>query len=101
MNSGFPWGAGKGPPPWASQLWGDVSEKYAKSASGVVNVIQTPNKLWDPKTIWHTQEKPMLLDLVEQGQISEIRMHVVDLSSSARNLSDNYIEQLLDFDQRP
>jgi hypothetical protein len=101
VNSGFPWDAEKGPPPWASQLWGDLSEKYAKSTSGVVNVVQTPNKLWDPKTIWHTQEKPMLLDLVEQGQISEIRMHVVDLNSGTRNLSDNYIEQLLKFDQRP
>lgn len=101
VNNGFPWNAESGPPPWASQLWGDASEKYAKNTSGVVNVVQTPNRLWDPKTIWHTQEKPLLLDLLDQGKISEIKMHVVDLNSSTHALSDNYIDQLLTFDQRP
>lgn len=101
VNNGYPWNAEHGQPPWASQLWEEVSEKYAKATSGVVNLIQTPNKLWDPTTIWHTKEKPMLLDRLEQGKISEIRMHVVDMSSGTHNLPATYINQLLKFDQRP
>jgi len=100
INS-FPWNAEKGPPPWGSELWGGVSEKYALGASGTVNVVQTPDKLWEPRTIWHNQEKPMLLDLMEEGQISDIKMHVVDLGSETHPLSNNYIDQLLEFDQRP
>lgn len=101
VNNGFPWNAESGPPPWASQLWEETSEKYAKGTSGVVNLVQTPNKLWDPTTIWHTREKPLLLDRLEQGKISEIKMHVVDMSSGTHSLPSNYINQLLKFDQRP
>lgn len=101
VNKGFPWNADYGSPPWASKLWEEASEKYAKGTSGVVNLVQTPNKLWDPTTIWHTREKPMLLDRLEQGKISEIKMHVVDLSSRTHSLPDTYINQLLNFDQRP
>ena len=101
MNSGYSWNPASGPPPWASQLWGDTSQEYAKGTSGVVNVVQTPNKLWDPKTIWHTAEKPLLLDLLDQGKISEIKVNVVDLNAGTHELSQNYINQLLKFDQRP
>lgn len=101
VNNEYPWNAGYGPPPWAGQLWEEASEKYAKDTSGVVNLLQTPNKLWDPTTIWHTREKPMLLDRLEQGKISEIKMHVIDLSSGAHRLPNTYINQLLKFDQRP
>jgi len=101
VNKGYPWNADYGPPPWSSQLWEEASEKYAKGTSGVVNLVQTPNKLWDPTTIWHTREKPMLLDRMEQGKISDIKMYVVDLSSGTHGLPDTYINQLLKFDQRP
>lgn len=101
VNNGFPWNADSGPPPWASQLWEDASEKYAKGTTGVVNLVQTPNKLWDPTTIWHTREKPMLLDRLEQGKISEIKMHVVDMRADTHGLPPTYINQLLNFDQRP
>lgn len=101
VNSKFPWNADSGPPPWTSQLWGDVSKKYAEGASGQVNLVQTPNKLWDPATVWHTQEKPTLSHLQKMGQISDIKIHVVDASSATQKLPESYIEQLLKFDQRP
>ncbi|GJI96381.1 hypothetical protein RugamoR57_30990 [Duganella caerulea] len=97
----LPWDASKGPPPFSGPLWQGVSEKYAEGTSGIVNVVQTPNKLWDPLTVWHNQEKPLLLDRLEQGKISDIQLHVVDLSSAPHQLSPNYIDQLLKFDQRP
>ena len=101
VNDKFAWNADSGPPPWSSQLWGGVSKKYAEGATGVVNLIQTPKKLWDPTTVWHTQEKPTLEYLQEMGQISEIKIHVVDASSATQELPKGYIEQLLKFDQRP
>jgi hypothetical protein len=63
--------------------------------------VQTPNKLWDPITIWHTQEKPILLDRLNLNEIEGIKLHVVDGQSISKPLSDGYIKQLLDFDQRP
>jgi hypothetical protein len=101
VNRGYPWNKDDGPGPWSSDLWKGVSKKYAQGAVGDVNVIQTPNKLWDPTTVWHTQEKPALLDLQELGQIGDIKLHVVDGSSATQQLSKGYIDQLLEFDQRP
>ncbi|SEO39803.1 hypothetical protein SAMN05428959_107196 [Duganella sp. CF517] len=101
VNSKFAWNADKGPPPWTSDLWENVSKKYAEAVTGQVNLVQTPAKLWDPTTIWHTQEKPTLTYLQKMGQISEIKVHVVDGSSTTNVLSQGYIEQLLKFDQRP
>ncbi|HWW68388.1 MAG TPA: hypothetical protein VN089_00450 [Duganella sp.] len=97
----FAWNEKKGPPPWASELWEEVSEQYADGVSGIVNVVQTPNKLWDPETIWHRREKPMLLEFLEEGKVSAINMHLVDLSAGTHNLSNKYIDQLLEFDQTP
>ncbi len=101
VNRGYPWNKDDGPGPWSSDLWKGVSKKYAQGAVGDVNVIQTPNKLWDPTTVWHTQEKPALLDLQELGQIGDIKLHVVDGSSATQELPKGYIDQLLEFDQRP
>lgn len=101
VNRGYPWNKDDGPGPWSSDLWKGVSKKYAQGAVGDVNVIQTPNKLWDPTTVWHTQEKPALLDLQELGQIGDIKLHVVDGSSATQQLPKGYIDQLLEFDQRP
>jgi hypothetical protein len=101
VNRGYPWNKDDGPGPWSSDLWKGVSKKYAQGAEGDVNVIQTPNKLWDPTTVWHTQEKPALLDLQELGQIGDIKLHVVDGSSATQQLPKGYIDQLLEFDQRP
>jgi len=96
----MPWDASRGSPPFSGPLWQGVSEKYAEGTSGIVNVVQTPNKLWDPNTVWHNQEKPLLLDRLETGKISEIQLHVVDLGATTHQLSPNYIDQLLNFDQR-
>jgi hypothetical protein len=101
VNRGYPWNKDDGPGPWSSDLWKGVSKKYAQGAVGDINVIQTPNKLWDPTTVWHTQEKPALLDLQELGQIGDIKLHVVDGSSATQQLPKGYIDQLLEFDQRP
>lgn len=100
VNNGFSWNEDAGPPPWASHLWADTSKEYAKGTSGVVNLVQTPNKLWDPTTIWHTNEKPILLDRLEAEKITSIQIHVVDLNSDPHSLSPNYIDKLLQFDQR-
>lgn len=100
VNKEMPWNADSGPKPWASELWQGVSEKYANLATGKINVVQTPNKLWDPATVWHTQEKPTLLHLQELGQITDIKMHVVDAASGTVELPTSYIEKLLEFDQR-
>lgn len=35
------------------------------------------------------------------GQVGNINIHVVDLKSVTQQLSQNYTEQLLQFDQRP
>lgn len=101
VNSKFAWNADSGPPPWTSDLWRGVSKKYAEAVTGQVNLVQTPAKLWDPTTIWHTQEKPTLTYLQKMGQIRDIKVHVVDGNSATNVLSQGYIEQLLKFDQRP
>jgi hypothetical protein len=101
VNDGFTWDAKSGPGPWASDLWKETSKKYANAVTGDVNLIQTPNKLWDPTTIWHTQEKPTLTYLQEIGQVHDIKIHVVDAGSATHELSQGYIGQLLEFDQRP
>lgn len=100
VNKGFAWNEDKGPPPWASDLWADLSEKYAEGTSGVINVVQTPDRLWDPRTIWHKAEKPTLLERLEAGKIDAINMHVVDMRSGIHNLPTSYVDKLLDFDQR-
>jgi hypothetical protein len=97
----LPWDGSTGAsPPFSGSLWEAVSRKYAESTSGVVNVVQTPDRVWSSKTVWHNQEKPLLLDRLETGKIEGIKMHIVDLSSSTHQLSPNYIDQLLKFDQR-
>jgi hypothetical protein len=96
----MPWDASRGSPPFSGPLWQGVSEKYAEGTSGIVNVVRTPNKLWNPRTVWHNQEKPLLLDRLEAGKISDIQLHVVDLSAETHQLSPSYIDQLLKFDQR-
>lgn len=101
VNGGFAWDAKDGPGPWVSDLWKEVSRKYANGVTGDVTVIQTPNKLWDPTTIWHTQEKPTLAYLQEMGQVHDIKIRVVDAGSATHELSPGYTEKLLEFDQRP
>jgi hypothetical protein len=94
------WDADSGSPPFSGPLWQAVSEKYAESTSGIVNVVQTPDKTWSPKTVWHNQEKPLILDRLDTGKVDGIQMHVVDLSGSTHQPSPSYVDQLLKFDQR-
>lgn len=101
VNKGFAWSADFGDPPWARDLWKEISKNFANEATGSVNLIQTPDKLWDPTTIWHTVEKPTLVFRQEMGEVADIRIHVVNLNSATKRLSSGYTEQLLQFDQRP
>lgn len=96
----MPWDENYGPAPWGSGLWKGVSRKYALGATGDVSLVQTPTKLWDPTTVWHNHEKPLLLYLQEIGQVDNINVHVVDSTSGVIRLSDGYAGQLLKFDQR-
>ena len=100
VNKGYPWNEDDGAGPWASGLWKGVSQKYIQGASGNINLVQTPNKLWDPTTVWHNDEKPTALYLQKMGQIDNINIHVVDANSTTHELPQGYIDQLLDFDQR-
>lgn len=102
VNNGYPWNAESNMPgPYASELWSEVSKKYAQAVSGDVNVIQTPDKLWDPRTVWHQQEKPILTFLQETGKVTSINMQSIDATSATYQLTTNHIEQLMKFDQRP
>jgi hypothetical protein len=100
VNRGFNWNSELGPGPWASDLWEDVSKKYAEGTSGIVSVVQTPEKLWDPRTIWHNIEKPALLDRLEAQKIDGIKLHTIDLDANFIPLSEKHNNQLLIFDQR-
>ena len=48
------------PPPYAKHLWAGVSKKYAEGVTGIVNTVQTSEKLWHPETLWHNVEKPII-----------------------------------------
>jgi hypothetical protein len=101
VKEGYAWNAGAGAPPWGRDLWKAASEKYANAVTGDVTLVQTPDRLWDPNTLWHTVEKPTLGFRQEMGQVGDIKIHVVDLNSATKQLSPSYVEQLLQFDQRP
>jgi len=102
VNKGYPWNADYADTgPYASDLWKGVSSKYADGATGDVNLVQTPEKLWDPRTIWQNQEKPMLQDLQKTGQIGDINIHVLDGQTNPVQLPQGYVDDLLKFDPRP
>lgn len=97
VNKGYPWNGDYGPPPWTSDLWKAASENYANGANGVVNIVQPAEKLWDPRTIWHNQEKPLIKNRELMGQVSAIKIHVLDGSLSPKELPTGYVDQLLKF----
>jgi len=100
LKNDYAWDVNRGPEPWTSDLWSGVSEKYANGATGDISLIQTPDRLWSPLTIWHKQEKPTLLDLKRLGQVNEINIKVVNAAGAVQDLPETYIKELLKFDQR-
>ncbi len=97
-NTGHPWNEESGPPPWAKDLWGTVSEKYADQISGKVNVIQKDEKLWDPRTIWHNREKVLVMDKMELGEVTSIDIHVITGKGEFKKLPPGYTKTLLAFE---
>src|SRR5690606_23453190 len=91
----LPWDAKKGPPPWGGDLWNGVSKKFANGATGHVNVIQTPAKLWDQGTVWHNTEKNILMDKMMDGSVSNIDIHTITNAGKTVKLSPNYVNELL------
>jgi hypothetical protein len=77
-----------------------ISEKYVEGITGTVYVIQTPNKIWDPTTVWHKNEKPMLIDQKKMGIVDDIDMYLINEKSQLIKIPENYKKELLKFDQR-
>jgi hypothetical protein len=98
VNKDYLWRGAPGTGPFASDLWRGVSSEYAKGATGEVNVIQTPAKLWDPTTIWHGKEKGALMDLQQVGQVDDINIHVLNSQLDPIQLPSGYVEDVLNFD---
>lgn len=97
INDDYPWDELKGPAPWASDVWGKVSTNYAKSASGEVNVVQTPKKLRDKETIWYKREKGELIKRMATSEVSNIKIHVLDSAGKVTPLPDDEVTELLMF----
>lgn len=60
--------------PWGWDLWGEVSENYAKGASGIVDVIQTPFKFPKGGPTWLGREWPTIY---AEGNVSSINIFSV------------------------
>ena len=96
-DTGHPWNEDSGDPPYSKDLWGGVSEKFADGISGDVNLVQTPEKLWDPGTIWHNKEKAYIKDKIMLGDVNGIDIHVVKTDGSFVKLDDSYTATLLEY----
>lgn len=93
INNGSDWV--KGTPPYGRDLWKGVSRQYAEAASGNINTVQSPWKLWDSDTLWHNTEKPIISKGIVTGKIGDINMYTINKSGNYIPLSDNYVDELL------
>jgi hypothetical protein len=93
----YSWAPPAEPPPYAKHLWAGVSKKYAEGATGIVNTVQTPEKLWHPETLWHNIEKPVIQHKLATGEVSDIKMHTINNSGDFIPLSENHINSLMQF----
>jgi hypothetical protein len=84
--------------PYAKKLWIGASENYGAGASGTVSTVQTPGKLWDPRTIWHNNEKDLVNDGLLTQRISEINMFTINKKGDFIPLSGNQVDDLLRLD---
>jgi hypothetical protein len=73
----YNWVKDNGPPPHARDLWKAASEKYAEGASGIVNTVQTADKLDASYTLWHNVEKRVIADRLDTGDVTALNMYVI------------------------
>lgn len=97
VNRGYSWNADYGPPPWSKDLWSGVSRKYAEGASGSVSTIQTTDQLSSTKTIWYETERDIVTNRLASGDVSEIKMFVLDENNAPRALNSEEVSNLLGF----
>lgn len=93
----YSWAPPAEPPPYAKNLWAGVSKKYAEGATGAVNTVQIPEKIWNPETLWHNVEKPVMQHKLLTGEVSEIKMHTINNPGDFIPLSQNYVDSLMQF----
>lgn len=91
----IPWKRDASLAPGSGDLWNGVSEKFARSASGEVHVVQRPDKLWDQGTVWHNTEKPVIIKSYEAGKVTKINMHVLNGKNQPTPLSPSYANDLI------
>ncbi len=75
----LPWDAKSGAaPPYASDLWGGLSSKYAQGASGEINVVQTADKYaLGGGDVWRKYELPILSRGLANGTVTRINIYEV------------------------
>lgn len=72
LNESLPWDSG------GSDFWGNLSEKYSNGATGIVNVVQTPEKAAQGGGYtWKNREQPVLERLQERGIVTDIIFNVL------------------------
>jgi hypothetical protein len=91
----YSWTSNDGPGPYARHLWAGVSEKYAEAASGYVNTVQTSEKAWDTRTLWHNIEKSVIQRKLYTGEASGISMYVIDKSGGFVPFGEKEVDSLL------
>ena len=95
VNKGYTWDERFGTGPYAKDLWSGASGKYAEGATGHINTVQTPEKLWDEGTLWQNDEKIIIQDKLQTGEVTGITMHTLNNSGEYIPLSKNYVTSLL------
>ncbi|HEX5312859.1 hypothetical protein [Aquabacterium sp.] len=95
VNSGYAWDARTGEPPHARDLWAGASRQYAEGAYGEVNTVQTADKLKSPYTLWQNVEKPVISDKMFTGEVSGIKMNMLDDAGNIVRIDKNEVADLL------
>jgi hypothetical protein len=94
VKNGYKW-TKPDEPPYARDLWVGASQKYAEGVTGHVNTVQMPEKLWDPRTLWHTVEKPEINIKLATGEVSGVNMYTLNSSGELISLSKNQMDSLI------
>ncbi|MYM73118.1 hypothetical protein GTP56_13060 [Duganella sp. FT134W] len=72
----YSWADGSGDPPYARDLWKAASKKYAEGATGIVNAVQTEDRISASVTLWHNVEKPFIIKGLQTGKVTELNMYL-------------------------
>jgi hypothetical protein len=95
VNKGYTWDARYGDPPYARDLWKDVSKKYAEGATGNVSAVQSIGKLSDSNTLWHNVEKPVIQTKMMIGEVSDLDMYKIGDMGDLTRIGDAEVNDLL------